>query len=79
MENKSIFKGASPKGKSKIIVKSKDPVNKNKREHKDFDFDKVGIAQEEKIEIEFRISRRIFARDFVAIKTSFEEWASNWN
>jgi hypothetical protein len=39
----------------------------------------IPIKEEEKIEVEFRITRRIYARDFLAIKTSFEEWASSWN
>lgn len=36
------------------------------------------INQEEKIEIEFRVIKRVYARDFVAIKRSFEEWSKQW-
>lgn len=38
----------------------------------------VKINQEEKIEIEFRVLKRVYARDFVAIKKSFEEWSRQW-
>ena len=36
------------------------------------------INQEEKIEIEFRVLKRVYARDFVAIKKSFEQWSKLW-
>lgn len=38
----------------------------------------VVMNQEEKIEIEFRVLKRVYARDFVAIKKSFEEWSRLW-
>lgn len=40
--------------------------------------EKKALNEEEKIEVEFAVVRRIYAREFVAIKTSFEEWANQW-
>lgn len=36
------------------------------------------LRQEERIETEFRHIVRIYARDFEAVKNSFEEWAGQW-
>lgn len=36
------------------------------------------LEHEEKIEVEFAIIRRVYAREFPAIKQSFEEWADQW-
>lgn len=36
------------------------------------------IRQEERIETEFRHIVRIYAKDFEAVKNSFEEWAGQW-
>ncbi|RPI64951.1 MAG: hypothetical protein EHM44_02170 [Ignavibacteriales bacterium] len=40
--------------------------------------EKIIAMHEEKIEVEFAIVRRIYAREFPAIKSSFEEWADKW-
>jgi hypothetical protein len=36
------------------------------------------IREEERIEVRFEHIVRIHARDFEAIKRSFEEWAEEW-
>ena len=40
--------------------------------------EKIVAMHEEKIEVEFAVVRRIYAREFPAIKQSFEEWADKW-
>lgn len=40
--------------------------------------EKAVKIHEEKIEVEFAVTRRIFAREFPAIKASFEDWADQW-
>lgn len=40
--------------------------------------EKAVTMNEEKMEVEFAFIRRIYAREFVAIKSSFEEWADQW-
>lgn len=40
--------------------------------------EKALVMHEEKIEVEFAVIRRIYAREFPAIKASFEEWADKW-
>lgn len=37
------------------------------------------LAEDEKIEIEFREIVRVYPKDFVAVKKSFEAWASEWH
>lgn len=38
----------------------------------------LSFKDEEKVEIEIREIVRIYARDFDALKKSFEEWAKQW-
>ena len=70
MQNKTTNKRKEASVDSKSVLKRPNKLGESEAIDK--------INQEEKIEIEFRFIKRVYARNFVAIKKSFEEWAKHW-
>jgi hypothetical protein len=69
MQGKIPKKGNKKSMDSKSLLKGSSELGESEA---------LSFKDEEKVEIEIREIVRIYARDFDALKKSFEEWAKQW-